>query len=202
MNLPRSVLFGKTANRFGRDWVDDGFGSLSAKATTAYEALVDDGVDQGDAYESMKEMKTYSSRADKVKYLRGLDGGSDAKRVVFEQMILGSADSIESASDKLDSLDDANISIDHYLDAYEAYLRGEGDARKVDTVNAIQSSGLSSDQKDVLYCCFYREKGLPDTPWHNLGGRKIMANENGLAELPKVSMPTINMPTINMPKLK
>ncbi len=202
MNLPRSVLFGKTANRFGRDWVDDGFGSLSAKATTAYEALVDDGVDQGDAYESMKEMKTYSSRADKVKYLRGLDGGSDAKRVVFEQMILGSADSIESASDKLDSLDDANISIDYYLDAYEAYLRGEGDARKVDTVNAIQSSGLSSDQKDVLYCCFYREKGLPDTPWHNLGGRKIMANENGLAELPKVSMPTINMPTINMPKLK
>ena len=202
MNLPRSVLFGKTANRFGRDWVDDGFGSLSAKATTAYEALVDDGVDQGDAYESMKEMKTYSSRADKVKYLRGLDGGSDAKRVVFEQMILGSADSIESASDKLDSLDDANISIDYYLDAYEAYLRGEGDAKKVATVNAIQSSGLSSDQKDVLYCCFYREKGLPDTPWHNLGGRKIMANENGLAELPKVSMPTINMPTINMPKLK
>ena len=200
--LPQAVLFGRTANRYGRDWVDDGFGSLSAKATTAYEALVDDGVDQGDAYESMKEMKTYSSRADKVKYLRGLDGGSDAKRVVFEQMILGSADSIESASDKLDSLDDANISIDYYLDAYEAYLRGEGDARKVDTVNAIQSSGLSSEQKDVLYCCFYREKGLPDTPWHNLGGRKIMANENGLAELPKVSMPTINMPTINMPKLK
>lgn len=199
--LPQSVLFGRTANRYGRDWVDDGFGSLSAKATTAYEALVDDGVDQGDAYESMKEMKTYSSRADKVKYLRGLDGGSDAKRVVFEQMILGSADSIESASDKLDSLDDANISIDYYLDAYEAYLRGEGDARKVDTVNAIQSSGLSSDQKDVLYCCFYREKGLPDTPWHNLGGRKIMANENGLAELPKVSMPTINMPTINMPTI-
>ena len=202
MNLPRSVLFGRTANRFGRDWVNDDFGSLSAKATTAYEALVDDGVDQGDAYESMKEMKTYSSRADKVKYLRGLDGDSDAKRVVFEQMILGSADSIESASDKLDSLEEANISIDYYLDAYEAYLRGEGDARKVDTVNAIQSSGLSSDQKDVLYCCFYREKGLPDTPWHNLGGRKIMANENGLAELPKVSMPTISMPTINMPKLK
>lgn len=202
LNLPRAVLFGKTSNRYGRDWVDDGFGSLSVKATKAYEALVDDGMDQGDAYESMKEIRTFSERADKVKFLRGLDGNSDAKRVVFEQMILGSADSIESASDKLDSLDDANISIDYYLDAYEAYLRGEGDARKVDTVNAIQSSGLSSEQKDVLYCCFYREKGLPDTPWHNLGGRKIMANENGLAELPKVSMPTINMPTINMPKLK
>ena len=200
--LPQAVLFGRTANRYGRNWVNDGFGSLSAKATTAYEALVDGGVDQGDAYESMKEMKTYTSRADKVKYLRGLGGNSDAKRVVFEQMILGSTDSIESASDKLDSLDDANISIDYYLDAYEAYLRGEGEARKVDTVNAIQNSGLSSDQKDVLYCCFYREKGLPDTPWHNPGGRKIMANENGLAELPKVSMPTINMPTINMPKLK
>ncbi len=98
--LPQAVLFGKTANRYGRDWVDDGFGSLSVKATAAYEALVDGGMDQGDAYESMKEMKTYSSRADKVKYLRGLDGNSDAKRVVFEQMILGSADSIESAKKK------------------------------------------------------------------------------------------------------
>lgn len=202
LNLPRAVLFGRTSNKYGREWVDDGFGSLSVKATKAYEALVDGGMDQGDAYESMKEIRTYSESADKVNYLRGLDGDSDAKRVVFEQMILSSDKSIESASDKLDSLEDANIGIDYYLDAYEAYLRGEGDAKKVATVNAIQSSGLSSDQKDVLYCCFYREKGLPDTPWHNLGGRKIMANENGLAELPKVSMPTINMPTINMPKLK
>lgn len=201
--LPQAVLFGKTANRYGRDWVDDGFGSLSVKATAAYEALVDGGMDQGDAYESMKEMKTYSSRADKVKYLRGLDSDSESKRVVFEQMILGSADSIESAKEKLDSLEEANIGLDNYLDAYEVYLRGEGEARKVSVVNAIQSLKLSNSQKDVLYCCFYREGGLPDTPWHNLGVRKIMADEGGLAEfdLPEVKLPEISLPEIRMPEL-
>jgi len=201
--LPQAVLFGKTANRYGRDWVDDGFGSLSVKATTAYEALVDGGMDQGDAYESMKEMKTYSSRADKVKYLRGLDSDSESKRVVFEQMILGSADSIESAKEKLDSLEDADIGLDNYLDAYEVYLRGEGEARKVGVVNAIQGLKLSNSQKDVLYCCFYREGGLPDTPWHNLGVRKIMADEGGLAEfdLPEVKLPEISLPEVRMPEL-
>lgn len=205
MNLPRAVLFGKTANKYGREWVDDGFGSLSVKATTAYEALVKDGVGQDDAYEQMKKFRALSAdhaeRADKVAYLRGIDCSSDAKRVVFEQMILGSDDSIASAKEKLDSLEDANIKLDYYLDAYETYLRGEGDAKKVSLVNKIQSSGLTSEQKDVLYCCFYREKGLPDTPWHNGGVRKVMANEGGIADLPEIKMPEINMPEIKMPEI-
>lgn len=210
-NLPRAVLFGKTANKYGREWVDDGFGSLSAKATTAYEALVKDGVGQDDAYKHMKEFKAltadHAERADKVAYLREIDCSSEAKRTVFEQMILSSDDSIASAKEKLDSLEKANIKLDYYLDAYETYLRSEGDAKKVNLVNKIQASGLTSDQKDVLYCCFYREKGLPDTPWHNGGVKKVMANEDGIADLPKItmpeiSMPEIRMPEINMPKLK
>ncbi len=70
-------------------------------------------------------------------------------------------------------------------------------------MNAIQNLKLSNSQKDVLYCCFYREGGLPDTPWHNLGVRKIMADEGGLAEfdLPEVKLPEISLPEIRMPEL-
>lgn len=204
MNLPRAVLFGKTSNKYGREWVDNGFGSYSAKATEAYQALVDDGVSQADALDSVDSIKSESSRAGKVKALRSISGSSKTKRKVFEKMILSSDDAIESAAEKLNSLDSAGISFDNYLSAYDTYLSVSGDRRKPDVISAIDGMKLSNSQKDVLYCCFYKEGGLPDTPWHSYGVKKAVLPELGLPEItmPEIKMPEIKMPEIKMPGLK
>lgn len=204
LNLPRAVLFGKTANKYGREWVDNGFGSYSAKATEAYQALVDDGVSQADALDSVDSIKSESSRAGKVKALRSISGSSTAKRRVFEKMILSSDDAIESAAEKLDSLDSAGIAFDNYLSVYDTYLSVSGDRRKPDVISAIDGMKLSDSQKDVLYCCFYKEGGLADTPWHSYGVKKAVLPELGLPEItmPEIKMPEIKMPEIKMPGLK
>lgn len=204
MNLPRAVLFGKTANKYGREWVDNGFGSYSAKATEAYQALVDDGISQADALDSVDSIKSESSRAGKVKALRNISGSSTAKRRVFEKMILSSDDAIESAAERLNSLDSAGISFDSYLRVYDTYLSVSGDRRKPDVISAIDGMKLSDSQKDVLYCCFYKEGGLPDTPWHSYGVKKAVLPELGLPEItmPEIKMPEIKMPEIKLPGLK
>lgn len=204
MNLPRAVLFGKTSNKYGREWVDNGFGSYSAKATEAYQALVDDGISQADALDSVDSIKSESSRAGKVKALRSISGSSTAKRRVFEKMILSSDDAIESAAEKLDSLDSAGIAFDNYLSVYDTYLSVSGDRRKPDVISAIDGMKLSDSQKDVLYCCFYKEGGLADTPWHSYGVKKAVLPELGLPEItmPEIKMPEIKMPEIKLPGLK
>lgn len=204
MNLPRAVLFGKTSNKYGREWVDNGFGSYSAKATEAYQALVDDGISQADALDSVDSIKSESSRAGKVKALRSISGSSTAKRRVFEKMILSSDDAIESAAERLNSLDSAGISFDSYLSVYDTYLSVSGDRRKPDVISAIDGMKLSDSQKDVLYCCFYKEGGLADTPWHSYGVKKAVLPELGLPEItmPEIKMPEIKMPEIKMPGLK
>lgn len=204
LNLPRAVLFGKTANKYGREWVDNGFGSYSAKATEAYQALVDDGVSQADALDSIDSIKSESSRAGKVKALWSSSGSSTAKRRVFEKTILSSDDAIESAAEKLDSLDSAGIAFDNYLSVYDTYLSVSGDRRKPDVISAIDGMKLSDSQKDVLYCCFYKEGGLADTPWHSYGVKKAVLPELGLPEItmPEIKMPEIKMPEIKLPGLK
>lgn len=199
LNLPRAVLFGKTANKYGREWVDNGFGSYSAKATEAYQALVDDGISQADALTAVDSIKSESKRAGKVSALLSSDGSSAAKRSVFEKMILSSDEAIESAAERLDSLESADISFDSYLEAYEKYLTVTGDMRKLEVISSIEGMNLSSEQKDVLYCCFYREGGLADTPWHSNGVKKAVLPELGL---PEITMPEIKMPEIKMPGLK
>lgn len=198
-NLPRALLFGKTANKYGREWIDNGFGKYSAKATEAYQALVDDGISQADALKAVDKIKGEEKRAGKVKALREIGGSSEAKRAVFEKMILSSEDSIKAAAEKLDSIDSAGISFDNYLDAYDTYLSVSGDMRKLDVISTINRMKLSDSQKDILYCCFYKEGGLADTPWHSNGVMKAVLPEIGL---PDVKMPEIKMPDIKLPGLK
>lgn len=199
LNLPRAVLFGKTANKYGREWVDNGFGSYSAKATEAYQALVDDGISQADALAAVDSIKSESKRAGKVKALLSSSGSSAAKRKVFENIVLSSDDAIESAAEKLNTLESAGISLDNYLSVYDTYLSVSGDSRKLNVISDIDGMNLSSEQKDVLYCCFYREGGLADTPWHSNGVKKAVLPELGLPEL---TMPELKLPEISLPKLK
>ena len=71
--------------------------------------------------------------------------------------------------------------------------------RKLDVISAINRMKLSDSQKDVLYCCFYKEGGLADTPWHSNGVMKAALPEIGL---PDISLPEIKMPDIKLPGLK
>ena len=53
-NVATTLLSGKSATEGGREWIESGFNSLSAKETARYQALVKSGMSQRDAYEAIR----------------------------------------------------------------------------------------------------------------------------------------------------
>lgn len=110
----RTLLFGKSATPEAQAWVEAGFGALSEKATQAYEAMREAGVDQRDSYELIKAMskvkKTDDETAKQLKLQLLLsfdieDSGkglyyyhmmaSDEEKEKIDELLAGGADMIE-----------------------------------------------------------------------------------------------------------
>lgn len=53
-NVATTLLSGKSATEGGREWIESGFNSLSAKETARYQALIKSGMSQRDAYEAIR----------------------------------------------------------------------------------------------------------------------------------------------------
>ncbi len=56
MNFIRATVFGKSSLDGAREWVENNFNSLSARATAAYKGMIAAGVPESDAYELMMEL--------------------------------------------------------------------------------------------------------------------------------------------------
>ena len=52
------MTFGKTTIRSGREWVEGGFGNLSAEQTATYRALIAMDVEQADAFELLTALRS------------------------------------------------------------------------------------------------------------------------------------------------
>ena len=90
----QAMIFGKTTIRSGREWVEGGFGSLSAEQTATYQALIAMDVEQADAFELLTQLREakktdeQSQTAVQRDILRnsGLDG--DALAVVYYDVMV------------------------------------------------------------------------------------------------------------------
>ena len=88
-----AAIFGKSSLRTGREWVESGFKSLSAKDTALYQALTDLGVGEEKAYNFIKEFKaiektdTESELTLQRKFLAESDISDRAKTVVYYSLL-------------------------------------------------------------------------------------------------------------------
>lgn len=185
-DIVAAALFGKTATRGGREWVESGFKSQSAKATEAYETLVRAGVGQNEALETVKSVQSVNGRVNKVAVLRGIDISDEAKADVFRQLVNSDYE------DKLERVSKAKISFDDFLSAYEVYLsKGFGDSveRRDSVEETINGLKLANDQKDVLLGLFYKA-GIPLAPWNDPLGTKLRLS---MPAMPEIKLPEISI---------
>ena len=104
-DIARGLFFGYTATTGGHEWIEGGFGSLSATQTQAYEAIVDTGVGRYDAYDVVDGLRKLENKDDpeknptneqKAAYVRELDMSDEAKAALYAYMV-ASKDSKERA---------------------------------------------------------------------------------------------------------
>lgn len=150
LEATQAMVFGKTTIHSGREWVNGGFGNLTAEQTATYKALIDMGVEQSDAFELLTELREaeksneQSRAAVQRDILRqsGLDG--DAFGTVYYDLLASSDREKEMLEQLLDSDADMGKAANTIMDIKDA-------ATANDRRNAIMASGLTDDQKRMIY---------------------------------------------------
>lgn len=147
----QAMAFGKTTIRSGRAWVEGGFKTLSADQTATYQALVNLGVEQADAFELMQELRGAEktgkqSRAQVQRDIlrsSGLEG--DALGIVYYDLLVDD-DSKEKALMEALQKDGADMGAvaNCLMDMKDA---ADSNAKR----DIIRTSGLTEEQKQDIY---------------------------------------------------
>ena len=162
----QAALFGTTSTKAGRDWVEDGFGSLTAKQTQAYKSLVDGGMDAHEAYGIISTLRTAEktdeqSRTQVQRQLLMESGLTDSqKQTVYRVMISGDYD------EKIAKFREAGMDMDDFLTAQlqhgaiKTQYEDEGDMATA-FARWVNQQGYSASQKQVIRDCFKYWQMMP-----------------------------------------
>ncbi len=116
----KSAVFGKTSTEGGQEWVDSGFGSLSAKQTATYEAMVKAGEGQREAWEGLNAVKNAGSKQiDKVRALLELDLSDKAKLILFRDIITTAEKKIAAAEESVSKPGGIDTYLEQLIDELE-----------------------------------------------------------------------------------
>ena len=142
----RTTLFGKSSLKEAREWVDSGFKSLNAKQTKFYEDLKEDGLQDREAMEfvkdfgAIKKTETESANDRKREYLKDNYLPMEVKADAYRQF----------ASDKKTALMDALSDEDEGTVAY-VLMDMESTDKKADQQKILMDSKLSGAGKLTTY---------------------------------------------------
>ena len=162
----QAALFGTTSTKAGREWVEDGFGSLTAKQTQAYKSLVDGGMDTHEAYGIISTLRTAEktdeqSRTQVQRQLLMESGLTDSqKQTVYRVMIS------EDYDEKIAKFREAGMDMDDFLTAQlqhgaiKTQYEDEGDMATA-FARWVNQQGYSASQKQVIRDCFKYWKMMP-----------------------------------------
>ena len=148
-SVVQSTLFGKTALPGGREWIDSGFKSFSAKQTAVYKGLLDAGVGQKEAYRFIKDMgelgKTDDESAATAKrtFLESSDLSGEGKSVVYFGLL--ASDREREAMDGLAGLGADMGAVTQTLISMKA--AGDKDSAKL---KALSEAGLGDEETIAL----------------------------------------------------
>ena len=176
----RAAVFGRTSLPTGREWVESGFDTLSAKQTAAYKGMVDVGVPGEEAYSLVQELQGLKA-AEQRKTLRSADISGDGKSVVYYAMM---------ASDDEMALMDALAGQNADMGEVTRVLREMKDeARKEEnkrsTVDILSGASLTDGQKAEIFRSTGSdslEEKLSVAEEYGISGGEWMEAEEGFAQ--------------------
>ena len=147
-NAIMGSVFGTTALGTGRDWVESGFDTLSARQTAAYQGMVDAGVPGEEAYALMQDLRGLTA-AEERKVLRNANVSGEGKSIAYYGLM---------ASDKemavMDALADMDADMGEVTDTLIA-MKDAGAETGLAASNgrrqALLDAGLTDEQKIQIY---------------------------------------------------
>lgn len=157
-----AAAFGRTTLPTGRDWIEEGFGTLGAKQTAVYQGLLEAGVPGEEAYALLKEIKgaekteNESEAAQERRLLQEADISGDGKSIVYYGLL---------ASDKeramMDELADRDADMGEVTTALLAIKDADamtGAAASNAKRDAIAAAALAEDEQIQMYNYVFGEK--------------------------------------------
>ncbi len=116
----KSVVFGKTSTEGGQGWIEGGFGSLSAKQTAAYEAMVKVGASQREAWNALNTVSGAGGKQiDKVRALLDVEINDKAKLILFRDIITTSGKKIAAAEESVKKPGGIDTYLEQLIDELE-----------------------------------------------------------------------------------
>ena len=189
-------LFGTTALPAGREWIENGFGSLSVDQTIAYEAMKEAGAEDETAFRVIQDYRAAESNEEKREVIRSADINGEAKAALYYQLMAS-----DTERQQMDLLDEAGQDMGQIVDTLldikdmdaEAGEDGESDEEKplfteeqmeavykaglkendaalaaVERKNIWADRGLTTDEKKAEFSKWLKVQGYSDEEQHAL----------------------------------
>ncbi len=149
LNWMRGTAFGLTSLPTGRDWVEGGFGSISAKETAVYEALSDTDVGQKAAFGLITDLREAEKTEDmseaqvERQILRDSEISGEGKSIVYYGMLAA-----EKEQELMKTLDDLGANMGEVTDLLMNVKDASSTAEKL---QLIKGAELKEDEKRLAY---------------------------------------------------
>lgn len=155
-------VFGPTTLQTGREWIENGFGTLSVDQTIAYEAMKEAGAEDETAFQVIQDYRAAEDNEARREVIRNADINGDAKAALYYQLMAS-----DTERQQLDLLDDAGQDMGEIIDTLldikdmdaEAREESETDEEKPlfdeKQVEAITAAGLK--ENDAALAAVERE---------------------------------------------
>lgn len=104
-------VFGPTTLPTGREWIENGFGSLSVDQTIAYEAMKEAGAEDEAAFQVIQDYRAAEDNEARREAIRNADISGDAKAALYYQLMAS-----DTERQQLDLLDDAGQDMGEIID--------------------------------------------------------------------------------------
>lgn len=104
-------MFGPTTLPTGREWIENGFGSLSVDQTIAYEAMKEAGAEDETAFQVIKDYRDAENNEERREVIRNADINGEAKAALYYQLMAS-----DTERQQLDLLDDAGQDMGQIID--------------------------------------------------------------------------------------
>lgn len=155
-------IFGTTTLPTGREWIENGFGSLSVDQTIAYEAMKEAGAEDETAFQVIQNYRAAESNEEKREVIRNADINGEAKAALYYQLMAS-----DTERQQLDLLDDAGQDMGEIIDTLLDIKDMDAEARedsKTDEekplftekqIEAVSQAGL--DENDAVLAAVEQE---------------------------------------------
>ena len=161
-NAVRATLFGRTSLPTGQEWIESGFGMLSADQTAVYEGMLEAGISGREAYELIESMRQAEktdteSKADQQRRILEESGISGEGKSIAYYGMLASDRERELMTNLNDDFTDMGEVTDVLLaikDAGNLTGAAASNAKR----DAILESGLSESDKKEIYRYTFGER--------------------------------------------